>query len=411
LSSVPAAVRPAGHDGYVRGIDDARSGAPASADIVEIGGSPGGGAPRRWPRWLPVVVVLLIAAALVARRQAADRAVPQAQPPSSTAAPIYGGPRSAPPAPAPVVVTDLGHPLLDTGPGWELFARGDFGVVRIQPALGRITRTALPLLDSTGPVSFVVGSDRAVVAPFDFVPGYVVADGQPGRPLTGPLGRGGPVFPGPAPGTVWLSATGTSGADAELVRLDGSRTGASVRGPSDFNGGLSADGAGYLLFLGTAGVYDSSAGPTRLVTTGRVLAVGPTRLLAVECDARHRCSRVVMDHAGGARRSLGPAAEGAPGSPLGQISPNGARAAVVDGDAGAVPAVHLIDLVSGADRRLAVPAGHRVDEGGMVWSPDGRWLFVAGELGRLYVVDATTGVVAGLGVDLPVVSQLAVRTG
>ncbi len=45
----------------------------------------------------------------------------------------------------------------------------------------------------------------------------------------------------------------------------------------------------------------------------------------------------------------------------------------------------------------------------MAWSPDGRWLFVAGADGRLCPIDATTGQVHDLGVTLPPVTQVAVR--
>jgi hypothetical protein len=45
----------------------------------------------------------------------------------------------------------------------------------------------------------------------------------------------------------------------------------------------------------------------------------------------------------------------------------------------------------------------------MVWSPDSRWLFVAGGGGRLFPIEAATGDVHDLGVQVPPLSQVAIR--
>jgi hypothetical protein len=44
-----------------------------------------------------------------------------------------------------------------------------------------------------------------------------------------------------------------------------------------------------------------------------------------------------------------------------------------------------------------------------VWSPDGRWLFVAGADGGIRAVDPATGKVTPLGISVRSPSQLAVR--
>ena len=58
--------------------------------------------------------------------------------------------------------------------------------------------------------------------------------------------------------------------------------------------------------------------------------------------------------------------------------------------------MHLVDLRTGATRDLNVPVGMsggdlevggNANENSMVWSPDGRWLFVAATGGKLVVVD------------------------
>jgi hypothetical protein len=72
--------------------------------------------------------------------------------------------------------------------------------------------------------------------------------------------------------------------------------------------------------------------------------------------------------------------------------------------------ISLISLDSSADRRLSVPIdSDAFGAGTAVFSPDGRWLFVAGRVGRLYAVDVRTGQPRDLGVTLPPVTQLSVR--
>ena len=86
---------------------------------------------------------------------------------------------------ATVAVLTLGHSLLGVTGRWELFARGAEEVVRIEPAGGRITRTAVPALLSGAPVSFVVTPDRAVVRSIDQVPGDGVLAGGSVQSLGG----------------------------------------------------------------------------------------------------------------------------------------------------------------------------------------------------------------------------------
>lgn len=70
--------------------------------------------------------------------------------------------------------------------------------------------------------------------------------------------------------------------------------------------------------------------------------------------------------------------------------------------------IHVIELTSGKDRRFPISPSREMQDGTMVWSPDGCWLFVV--TGRtLYTVDAATSHVRDLGVRLPQLTQLAVR--
>lgn len=348
----------------------------------------------------------LVAAGVLALTQHGHDPSPPAQQatPAATSPPAgWGGPRS-PVAPG---VTKLGGPVLGVTSGWELLARGEGEVVRIQLARGRLTSTTVPPLQSSGPVSFVVGPHRAVVRPLDFVPGYAVPDGHGFRRLPARLGHG-PVFPGPRPGTVWVQSGNGNDARAVLVGLDGRRTGETVTIPPGA-GRVTADGRGYLLVADAGGVYDARPGGLHRVTAGEVVAAGPTGWLAAECDARHRCRHVLVDGDDGDRHELpGPAADIT--APLGVISPDASRAAVFHATPDGELSLGLLDLATGTWRRTPVRVDREADEGGHVaWSPDSRMVFVVTSVHRLRVVDAATRRLRVLRVPLPEVSQVAVR--
>jgi hypothetical protein len=298
-------------------------------------------------------------------------------------------------------ITTLGRPLLGVTSGWELFARGPRVVARIQLAAGVITRTAVPPLDSSGAVSFVVGRDRAVVRPLDFVAGYVVADGQPARILVTASMRAGPVLAGPDAQHVWVRSPDDTG--MVLAGLDGRLTGTTL---SVDPGTASSDGDGYVLFDDAGGVYDARAAGVRRVTTGKLLAVGPRNWLALECDDRHVCATFVIDRASGTRHALGRKDD--PNMTRGVISPDGVTAALVRQESFDGPTLHLLDLVSGQDRRLDFGLDAAPDEQALLWSPDSRWLFAIGADGRLAAVDHS-GRIHRLDLALPPLTQLASR--
>jgi hypothetical protein len=374
------------------------SGPPASRrardDVVQFGPRR---PPRRRPGWLPAALVA--AAALVVAGISVALVV--------TAA---GQPRQ----PRARAVTDVGHRLLGVRAGWELYARGSGVVVRVEPARGRVIRTTVPYLESTGPVSFVAGPGQVIIRPLDNVPGYVVQDGRPARPLPAALDREGMMTPGPRPGELWIQAKRGSRTVMSLVRRDGTSAGASIPLPRGAPWPLGPDGRGYLIVRAGRDTADATPRGLRYVTAGVVTAVGPTRWLAVQCQHRH-CAEVVIDPASGARRVISRSrpvlaweARTVIGQP-GVISPDGSVAAVFEAGRTRYAAVlHLIDLRTGADRSVGVSA----DLGSLtnqtaVWSPDGRWLFVAAR-GKLVVVDARTGRVRGLGVVLPTIDQVAI---
>ena len=323
----------------------------------------------------------------------------------------HGGPRQ-PSAPRPVSVTSSGHRLLGITGGWELFGRGPERVVAIQFAAGRITQTAIPPLDSGGPVSFLIGPRQVIIRPIDFVPGYRVPDGRPPTGLSGQLARGGPVVSGPDPGHVWAGSDGRVHLTLSLVNLAGQPL-LSVPLPRSGPTLLTAtpDGNGNVLLTGPTGTFDAGPGGLRRLRL-QPTAVGPHRWLAMSCPHRRQCRNVVVDPSGSALRILrtlpGPAVP-AKVWPPGVISPDGSTAAVFLLGGMSRISLHLINLSTGADRPVAMPASLLPAEQTLAWSPDGRWLFAVAAQGQLLAIDARTFRVVHLGVSLPNLTQIAVR--
>ncbi len=181
---------------------------------------------------------------------------------------LAGHGRRPGPARAPVAVSETGHRLLGVTAGWQIFAYGPNQVLRIQPARGRITRTAVPPLRSDGPVFLAAGPGQVIIRPLDFVPGYLVADGRPARTLFGALSNGGIVIQGPQPGQVWWQA-GNGSDSMSLVWLDGRTTGVSMPLPAGV-WVITSDGRGDVLASSETGVlYDVTPGGFSAGSPGR----------------------------------------------------------------------------------------------------------------------------------------------
>jgi hypothetical protein len=366
------------------------------SDVLEFGSD----RPPRRPWLVPAVVgVALVAAGAVALSHAT------------------GPKRPAPPPSPAVTVTRVRAHLLGIHAGWELFARGSDDMVAIQLAAGRITTTRVPRLASNSPeVAFIVGAHDAIIRSFDEVPGYVIPDGKPVRPLTGALAARvpGPLLPGPQPGQTWVTP-GIAGESALLLLgPNGKPTGTSARLPPI--GALPAtaipDGRGDALILASDNIaYDVGPAAYREVHA-TVIAVGPSRWLGFVCHRDSRCSNVAINPATGAQRVL--PASSLPLVPaftwptLGVTSPNGAVAAVLVYNTPRV-LLDLLNLTTGAETQVSVTMPLTPGYEAMAWSPDSRWLFVAAAYGKLMAVDARTGTATGFGVRLPPVTQVAVR--
>jgi hypothetical protein len=368
-------------------------------DLLEVGSE------RSWrpPRWLwPALLVIAVAGAAV-----------------------YGVlrlPSTGHIPPEPVVVHSTGRRLLGVRSGWELFGRGQGALVAIDLAAGQITTTRVPPLASNSPeVAFIVGPRSVIIRSFDDVPGYVVPDGLPPRPLTGALAadQPGPLLPGPRPGQTWVMAGSVQTASLLLLGPDGRPTGTVARLPPDEALPATAipDGRGDVLLLTDNNeIYDASSTGYWQVHA-EIVAVGPAQWLGFTCHGQGHCRDVVIDPATGTQRAL-PSAAAAPEleaafawPSLGVTAPDGQLAAVPVYGRGTGVTVQLVSLRTGVstqvDARLAPSPGYQF----MAWSPDSRWLFAAGADGKLVVIDARTGRVASLGVPLPPLTQVAVRAG
>jgi hypothetical protein len=364
-------------------MDASSMGRPAE-DQVQFGGA----GPTWWSGRRRVVTLILLA--MVLAGTGVGLAVRQ-----------HGRPR-----PSAVTVINLGHQLLVTPAGWDLYGLGSDVLVRIQPALGRITITRFPALGSAAGSALVVGRDWALIRPFDNVPGYFVRAGRPASVLVGPLLNGGYVLPGPAPGQLWTGG-GSVRAGLMLARwLNGRRTGQT--GPRPYMTIPVASGNGYYLLERVPhGVAE--AGPQGLtdLRMSSLLAVGPGRVLGVSCRRRRRCQAVVINTATGRRHTLAGLDPGAI-QPPGAIAPDGETAAVVQMKAG-VNVLELVNLGSGAERKVLAPVGEDgLGAQALAWSPDSQWLFAALSDGRLVVINAASGRKILLGVRLPLVDELAV---
>jgi len=403
---------------------------PNRVDWLDLGPDPDEGKPPPDPRrhylWYgAAAVAVVLALALTRAQHGTNRAASSTGSPSRTAVPSspatsassvaptdpgsFVTPSTLAPFPgrSPVAVSNVGHRLLDVPADWELFARGAGFVLRIQLATGRITRTKVPQGNADFPVTFLVGADRVLVRPQDDSPGAVVPDDKPATVMPASIQSGTSLFPGPDLRHMWAN----QGSGLALLTLDGRPTGTTIEIPPNASV-ESPDGTGYLLLSGPGGTYAARPGAVHRVTSGLLLATGPTRWLTVECDDSLVCTIVVTERATGAHHTLDTATDFSSLS-LGRISPDGRTAASQRFDGGVTnDGIDLLDLDSGLHRSVEV-SPNTADQTGpsIVWSPDSRWLFAIDRTGQVVVVNRATGKATPLAVGLPGVAQLALRYG
>ncbi|HEX3614067.1 MAG TPA: hypothetical protein VHU88_20430 [Sporichthyaceae bacterium] len=331
---------------------------------------------------------------------------------NSGGAPGSVGSRSGRGSDTPTARTRVGHPLLPVRGGWDLIGRGDRVLVGIDLAAGEITTTPVPELQSTGPVALIAGRDWTMIRPSDYVPGYLIRDGRPTHALTGLLSNGGLASPGPDPIHVWVLASGSRPERIARVGIDGRPTGVQIPVPPGGSPDALPDQTGNLIFEADDGWYDARPDGTTRITTGALLAVGPSRWLTSECGRHRSCATMLINRSDGARRTLDLRVPDRDAQP-GVISPDGGFA-VRELDR-RHPALEIINLATGSEHELAIPVDPfaALQREWPVWSPDSRWLFVIDATGHLDAVDPRTDQVVDLtrrlGAGIPVLRQLAIR--
>jgi hypothetical protein len=238
---------------------------------------------------------------------------------------------------------------------------------------------------------------------------------QPAQALPAALRSASVVLPGPD-NRVWAALDERRNGHVHMILADanGRPTGPRIELPATLSGNPQPDQSGNVVIAGADGVYQASPAGLRRITTGALLAAGPTRWLTLECDGSYRCALIVIDRSANARRELRTtsadefASQINPLAPSGVISPNGTYAVVTEDEGLGDQAYHLINLVTGDDKQLHVPFGGAASAATTVFSPDSRWLFAAGADGAVDAVDTATGNARSIGVNLPPIDLLAV---
>ncbi len=259
----------------------------------------------------------------------------------------------------------------------------------------------------------VVGPHEAIISPLDYLPGYLVPDGRPARPFWCAW-----QWRNCDPGTAARDSMGASRTlgHVDAAGPDGRHRDRGVRAPAagrPFAGVLGRPGrcAGQSITpkrvarTTTYGSAASSGSPERWPRSARPGGWSLTAPLAVAARLPS------VDPATGAQHALpGPSAELLPAAGPGVIAPDGSAAAIAAASGDRVT-LHLLNLVSGSDQQIPVSldAESAADQR-LAWSPDSRWLFVVTAQGKLAAVDARTGHVESLGVSLPPLSLIAVRS-
>ena len=336
--------------------------------------------PRRGRRRVAAVVAALVVVLVVAAIAVTQRTAPSRAP--STTGSVHGRPGSTGmPDPASSTVTGLGGRSWPTETHMVLVARTGTDLAEIDLDAGVVHRTAVPSIDSTGPVFLVAGGTWILERPLDNVLGYLLRDGGPPQRLSGSLAAGTfGVFPTVHPDRVWIVKSGDTDAFGSLVVVnvdDGTEAGP----PLPLNGlmEMTGDGNGQVLAFGAGGVYVTSGRGLRRVATGSLLAVNATTLVINDCDDTHQCTVTVIDRRTGTHRQLPltPQAQLSPGI----VSPNGRYSTYLSGHQ-----LRAIDLTTGAETTI----GYTGDFPSQIWSSDGRYLFFVNDSGLITVHDTTT---------------------
>ena len=190
-------------------------------------------------------------------------------------------------------------PSEPTDTGIQIAGYGDGVVHRIDIDSGEIISVEATPIGSSAPVFVMSDSNGVSVVAYDNVDGIRV-EGDVATPITDdPFG--GLMLAGPRPDTLWVPGDRSSGT-YELYDSLGQPTGDIILLPEFAASASGADGAGGIVSLSTlGGAYALDPTGVERITTGELLALGPTAAVAEECDEAYNCGVVIIDRLTGDR--------------------------------------------------------------------------------------------------------------
>lgn len=275
---------------------------------------------------------------------------------------------------------------------------GSGGVYDIEIDTGSVVRYDTPNLDSAAPATIVAAGGTVSVESYDLVAGFELDTETGDVSLTAGDQIVGPAYRGPTASTLWISEQpiGQPGVRFALRDVRGERIGPTIE-IADATV-IGSDGAGGLVVEGPGGVYVARMAeqPVRL-TTGDVLAIGPTAAFVRECDVALVCGEYRVDRFSGERTPIDNPQlraalvdEGLVGLTGTTVSPDGQVVAVrseLDGDPGWV----MIDLADGSASKVPGLGGSSP----VIWSDDSAAsVYLSGD--HLRIFDRADGSVADL---------------
>ena len=313
----------------------------------------------------------------------------------------------------PLVVEELGGPMLPTQSGFELVgltSQGD--LLDINLDTGQMMTTDIPGGSSGAMATILAGQSWTFIQRWDVNQSIIVPRGEPPSDVAPPPEMASGVFRGPDPDTVWLPEYDTLTGAIEglnLIGLDGEPLGRSI----DMHGWwpMQSDLAGGVMVQAGGGVYVVSETGARRVAEGDLAGVGANHFLVRSCDEALACGLFVVDRQTGERRQV-PVIEvdglaqfyGWTGTDSASVSPDG-TAAVLFGLDGDTSAAALMGTDTGVYRTLSRMGGGSVS---VAWSDDSRYVAFV-EARRFQVYDRTTGDTIDFGDVIPLVGSFASR--
>lgn len=292
---------------------------------------------------------------------------------------------------------NVGTPLRAlTTTGLELIALTETGdVAQIDVDSGAVVTTDGPAMDSSAPLTIFPDAAGATITFYDNLPSVRFSAAERTALVIDGAGPTGPLWPGPAPGTVWQTGDDPAVLALELVDAEGNDLDARIAFDAvGSNGIVGSDGRGGVVIgpqLGGVFVLDATKLPER-ITSGELLAISAVVAYVRECDDSLQCGVFAVDRASGARTlvdntGFSRAGDiGNRGVPSGQnVSPDGAIAFVRDGDDST--RCLMIDTTASRGAWTGVPCVDFASP--IIWTPDSAYAVWLDE-GRITVYERTT---------------------